>query len=110
MLFDHRLRLETDDTALCGNSKWCVGSARGLLQILAALELRLGATRVFMSERDELPELLTRRPFEDVDILVVSGDAIIAPLRAVPAVHDGHDLDRSIAENESRGIFRAFGA
>src|SRR6185369_15873320 len=82
-------------------------AARGLLEIFAALEFRFRATRVFVCEGDELPKLLSRRSFEDVYIFVVARDAIIAPLRAVPAVHDRHDFDGAVAEDEPGGTFRA---
>lgn len=45
---------------------------RTLLKLLRTLELQLGSPRVFVGERDQLPQLAPNRLLKDVKVLVVS--------------------------------------
>jgi hypothetical protein len=48
-----------------------------------------------MGERDELPRAIFKWSLEDIRVLVVSQDAVVASLLTVPTIHHRPDINRA---------------
>ena len=81
---------------------------RTLLKLLFSLKLQLRAPRVFVGEGDKLPGSLLQRPFEDIEIAVISQDAEVAPVLAVPPVHHLVDFHGPVPKQKTDGALVAF--
>jgi hypothetical protein len=80
-----------------------------LLKLLTTVEFGLRSARVFMGKRDQLPQIPRGGTLEDIKVPVFAQHAIVASLRAVPAIHDLGDLDGTTPEDEAHGPFLACG-